>query len=72
MCGSDEYWGAELFATTTSVGAESAEAIPSAFDAVTSTRSLEPTSAAWRTYVAFAAAAIAVQFAPALLQRRHS
>ena len=53
------------------VAADAAWAVPSAFDAVTVTRTLLPLSAFWRTYVAEVAPPIATQLAPFLSQRLH-
>ncbi len=52
-------------------GSETAVAEPKSFVAVTATRSLEPMSVADGRYVLVIAAAMSVQFAPPLSQRRH-
>ena len=56
-------------ATTTAVVADGAFTEPAAFDAVTSTRSVEPASASTATYVVPAAPLIVAHAAPELLQR---
>ena len=56
---------------TTGVALLVAEAEPPAFDAVTTTRSVFPTSAEARAYCEEAAPEIEAQLAPAESQRRH-
>jgi hypothetical protein len=56
---------------STFVGSDVAVAVPKLFVAVTATRSREPMSADAGKYVLVIAAAMSVQFAPALSQRRH-
>jgi len=58
-------------AWTTAVGADAAVAEPTAFCAVTLTRSVEPASAPVTTYVGFVAPGIATQGAPAESHRSH-
>ena len=53
------------------VAADVALAVPAALVAVTRTRSVPPTSAACRTYVAAVAPAMSTQFEPAASQRCH-
>ena len=58
--------------TTAVVGSESAGSPgPAALEAVTRTRIVAPTSAAWRTYVVDVAAAMSAQAVPDVSQRRH-
>jgi len=57
-------------AATTAVAAEVAE-LARSFDAVTTTRRVDPTSAETSMYVDAAAPAVLTQFAPAVSQRRH-
>ncbi len=58
-------------ATTTAVAAELADAEPTPFDAVTTARNVEPTSAATTTYVAAVAPPISTHPAPPASHRRH-
>jgi hypothetical protein len=69
MAGSIVFAGTLL--TTTCVAAESADAVPSPFVAVTCTRMRRPTSSDASTYVVEVAPEIEEQFAPALSQRLH-
>jgi hypothetical protein len=63
--------GATAAAVTTPVAADVAEEEPALFDAVTSTRTVEPTSPAVNVYVVPVAPAMSEQFPPPALQRRH-
>src|SRR5579859_3538057 len=56
---------------TTSVGSDVAEALPSAFDAVTTTRTAWPTSPLTSTYVLLVAPVMSPQPVPSLAHRRH-
>ena len=56
---------------TTAVCADVADPDPPPFDAVTTTRNVEPTSAAANTYVDEVAEAMSAQPAPEPSQRRH-
>jgi hypothetical protein len=69
--GGDVFDGATAAAVTTPVAAEEADDEPALFDAVTSTRTVEPTSADANVYVCALAPAISAQLAPAESQRRH-
>src|SRR3954451_10198789 len=59
------------FESTTSVASEFANALPSALPAVTTTRSVRPTSPAAGTYVCFVAPAMSAQVRPSEVHRRH-
>jgi hypothetical protein len=63
--------GATAAAVTTPVAAEEADDEPALFDAVTTTRIVEPTSADANVYVLPVAPAISEQFPPPASQRRH-
>jgi hypothetical protein len=69
--GGDVFAGATGAAVTTPVAAEEADDEPALFDAVTTTRTVEPTSADVNVYVAVAAGTMSTQPAPAESQRRH-
>jgi hypothetical protein len=58
-------------AVTTALGAERADLDPAAFDAVTTTRMVWPTSLEAMTYVDCEAPATATHVVPALLQSCH-
>jgi hypothetical protein len=70
-----EIVGGDVFAggmaATTAVCTDVAPAAPPAFDAVTTTRIVEPTSAAESTYVCPVIGTTSVQCAPVPSQRRH-
>jgi hypothetical protein len=74
-CAVPEIVGNEVFAgatpVTTAVALDVAGVEPAAFAAVTTTRSVEPTSAGPTAYVAEVWPETFVQFAPVLSQRRH-
>ena len=63
--------GAAAAAVTTPVAAEEADDEPTLFDAVTRTRTVEPTSADVNVYVAEAAGTMSTQQPPPASQRRH-
>jgi hypothetical protein len=63
--------GATAAAATTPVAAEEADDEPALFEAVTTTRIVEPTSADTSVYVLPVAPAMSTQLAPAESQRRH-
>jgi hypothetical protein len=69
--GADVFDGATAAAATIPVGSDEADDEPAPFDAVTSTRTVEPTSADANVYVLPVAPAISEQFPPPALQRRH-
>jgi hypothetical protein len=63
--------GCVATAVTTPVAAEEADDEPALFDAVTTTRTVEPTSADTSVYVLPVAPPMSTQLAPAESQRRH-
>jgi hypothetical protein len=63
--------GCVATAVTTPVAAEEADDEPALFDAVTATRTVEPTSPARMTYVVPVAPAMSEQVPPPASQRRH-
>jgi hypothetical protein len=63
--------GAAAAAATTPVADEEADEEPALFDAVTATRTVEPTSADVSVYVAEAAGTMSTQPPPPESQRRH-
>src|SRR5579864_7634431 len=56
---------------TTSLASELADALPSAFEAVTTTRTVWPTSPFTSTYVLLVAPLMSPQAVPSLAHRRH-
>src|SRR5262245_40030417 len=75
-CAVPDTTGGDTFAggaagTTTPVAADTALAEPPAFDAVTTTRTVNPTSPPTNTYVVPVALAMSAQLAPDGLHRRH-
>jgi len=71
IVGGEVFDGGVGFAATTPVAAEAAEAEPALFDAVTTVRSVEPTSVLVTAYVLPVAPAMSAQLLPVLSQRRH-
>jgi hypothetical protein len=69
--GNTVFAGAVAAAVTTPVAADEADDDPALFDAVTSTRTVEPTSADANVYVLPVAGAMSEQFPPPVSQRRH-
>jgi hypothetical protein len=69
--GGDVFAGCVATAPTTAVGCEAAELVPAEFEAVTTTRRVEPASPARTAYVVPVAPAMSEQLPPPASQRRH-
>jgi hypothetical protein len=69
--GGDVFDGATAAAVTIPVAAEEADDEPALFEPVTTTRIVEPTSAATKVYVPPVAPPMSAQLAPPESQRRH-
>ena len=71
IVGSEVLLGATGAACTTAVCIELAELVPAEFEAVTTTRTVAPTSAAVNVYVCAAAGTMSTQLAPDESHLRH-
>jgi hypothetical protein len=69
--GNTVFDGATAAAVTTPVAADEADDEPALFEPVTTTRIVEPTSAATKAYVLPVAPLMSAQLAPPESQRRH-